>query len=146
MHEHTLLILGCGWLGSRVAELAIARGWKVTATLRNPEKATRLQAMGCQVVLLDFDTPLDCEREFKEGHFVVRTLPATKHIVVMAIASRFGKLGAYLSTSNGVRPVALSAIGIYTSCAAMSPWQPSHGLEVKMLRAEGKRITFAQAS
>lgn len=129
-----------------MAELAIARGWKVTATLRNPEKATRLQAMGCQVVLLDFDTPLDFEREFKEVDFVLNSIPATKRIEMNAIASRFDKLGAYLNTIKYHRQIFLSSIGIYPSRSGIFSEQHTDGLDEKLLLAEEKLLTFPHTS
>ena len=146
MHKHTLLILGCGWLGSRVAELAIARGWKVTATLRNPEKAARLQAMGCQVVLLDFDKPQDFEGEFKEVDFVLNSIPATKRIEMSAVARRFDNLGSYLNTIKYNRQIFLSSIGIYPNRSGVLTEQYADELDEKLLLAEEKMLTFPHTS
>lgn len=50
----SIAILGAGYVGSELARLAIARGWRVAALTRNPEKAAALRALGCaQVVEAD---------------------------------------------------------------------------------------------
>ena len=46
-----LVIFGCGYVGGALAEAALARGARVTALTRNPEKAARLAARGVEVVV-----------------------------------------------------------------------------------------------
>lgn len=45
-----LVIFGCGYVGSALADAALARGAQVTALTRNAEKAARLRARGLTVV------------------------------------------------------------------------------------------------
>jgi len=42
----SMLILGCGYLGSRLAKLAISTGWKVGALTRNPQTCRQLASIG----------------------------------------------------------------------------------------------------
>ncbi len=48
-----LVIFGCGYIGSALADVALAAGARVEALTRNPAKAAGLQAKGVQVVLAD---------------------------------------------------------------------------------------------
>lgn len=53
----TLLIVGYGDIGQRVAKLALAEGRKVMALVRSAEKACHLAAHGISPVLADLDNP-----------------------------------------------------------------------------------------
>lgn len=48
-----LVIFGCGYVGSALAEQALSRGVRVTALTRNDEKAAVLRASGVEVVVAD---------------------------------------------------------------------------------------------
>lgn len=53
----SIAILGAGYVGSELARLAIARGWRVAALTRNPARAESLRALGCdEVVVADIAT------------------------------------------------------------------------------------------
>ncbi len=47
------IILGCGYTGRRTAALLISRGWKVTATTRDPGALCGLRDLGANVVVFD---------------------------------------------------------------------------------------------
>jgi nucleoside-diphosphate-sugar epimerase len=49
----TVLIVGCGYLGNRVAALLRERGDRVIATTRKPERAEAFRAQGIEPVLYD---------------------------------------------------------------------------------------------
>jgi nucleoside-diphosphate-sugar epimerase len=55
--EH-LLILGCGYVGERLAVAARARGMRVTGTTRRPERAQALRTRGIEAVVADSPTEL----------------------------------------------------------------------------------------
>ncbi len=52
-----LLIFGCGYLGTCVAERFVARGSSVAAVTRSPAKATDLAARGIEPILADLMQP-----------------------------------------------------------------------------------------
>ena len=54
----TSLIVGCGYLGRRVASLLLERGGVVYGTTRNPDKARRLAEMGVRPMLVHVTQPL----------------------------------------------------------------------------------------
>lgn len=52
-----LVIFGCGYVGSALAEAALAAGARVEALTRNPEKAAALRTKGIMVVVADLASP-----------------------------------------------------------------------------------------
>lgn len=57
LHGKRLVIFGCGYVGSALAQAAIAAGARVEALTRNPAKAAALRAAGlAQVVVADLAT------------------------------------------------------------------------------------------
>ncbi|HEY6008245.1 MAG TPA: SDR family oxidoreductase [Geobacteraceae bacterium] len=52
-----ILIIGCGDIGRRVARLALARGAKVSALVRSPEKAVALEESGIRALVANLDDP-----------------------------------------------------------------------------------------
>src|SRR4051794_12365321 len=59
--RHTLLV-GCGYLGSRVADLLRRAGDTILATTRKPERADELRRAGYEPVLLDVLRPAPLPR------------------------------------------------------------------------------------
>lgn len=70
-----LVIFGCGYIGSAVAEAALAAGAHVEALTRNPDKAAALRAAGlAKVVVADLASP-DWHAQVEGGpDFVVNTV------------------------------------------------------------------------
>ena len=70
-----LVIFGCGYVGSAVAQAALAAGARVEALTRNPEKAAALRAAGLtKVVVADLAT-MDWHAQLEGGpDFVVNTV------------------------------------------------------------------------
>ena len=57
LHGKRLVIFGCGYVGSELAQAAIAAGMRVEALTRNPDKAAALRAAGlAKVVVADLST------------------------------------------------------------------------------------------
>ncbi len=52
-----VLIIGCGYLGSRIGKLLLEQGMSVTATTASPERISELEALGFQGVHLDLSKP-----------------------------------------------------------------------------------------
>ena len=58
---NTLLILGCGYVGSKLAAACVAQGIKVKATVRNQEAADKLMRQGFDVAINENPALLDTE-------------------------------------------------------------------------------------
>ena len=61
-----MLIIGCGYVGRRVADYQLARGRHVTALTRSPERAADFRAAGIEALVGDVTSPdslsqLSCE-------------------------------------------------------------------------------------
>ena len=65
-----ITIIGCGYLGSALAEVCIGKGWEVSALTRNSETAAKLRNMGVNRVVEsqiendDWHTQLDPNQDF----------------------------------------------------------------------------------
>ena len=65
-----ITIIGCGYLGSALAEVCIGKGWEVSALTRNSETAAKLRSMGVNRVVEsqiendDWHTQLDPNQDF----------------------------------------------------------------------------------
>jgi nucleoside-diphosphate-sugar epimerase len=110
----TLLIVGCGDIGRRVARLLAGR-WRVLALTRHPEDAAALRALGAEPLVGDLDRPETLGRFGPVADAVLhlapppgegRSDPRTRHLVrALARAGRVRRL-VYASTS-----------GVYGDCA-----------------------------
>lgn len=70
-----LVIFGCGYIGSAVAEVALAAGARVEALTRNPGKAAALRAMGLPKVVVADLASTDWHAHLEPGpDFVVNTV------------------------------------------------------------------------
>src|SRR6476660_6347678 len=68
-----VVIIRCGFTGSRVAERFLARGAHVTATARNLESLAGLAKLGARLVRWDAASPQ--EIEIVEGALVLHSVP-----------------------------------------------------------------------
>ncbi|MBI5422648.1 MAG: NAD-dependent epimerase/dehydratase family protein [Opitutae bacterium] len=71
-----LVIFGCGYVGSALADAALARGARVTALTRNAEKASALRARGVAVVEADLAND-GWHGRIERADFVANTVSAS---------------------------------------------------------------------
>lgn len=57
MNAHSIFIVGCGDIGSRVARIWLANDWTVSALARSEETEARLAALGVDTIRGDLDDP-----------------------------------------------------------------------------------------
>jgi nucleoside-diphosphate-sugar epimerase len=97
-----LLILGCGYTGSRVLQLARSRGREVVATLRRPEPALPLRGLGVELLIWP---------ELDER--IAAYLNADTHVVVCfpANAATDTRIAPLLAAARSV--VYISSTGVY---------------------------------
>ena len=109
----TLTILGCGYIGSALAEVALEKNWTVSALTRNEETGRKLESMGVQNVVV---SRLDCDEWHSyidpNQDFVVNCVGAfspsldgyvTSYIEGQKSAMKWieaGKVNSYLFTSS----------------------------------------------
>lgn len=103
----SLLILGCGYIGQAVAQLAIDRGWRVGAVTRNPAKAQKLREMGvAEVAEAQLETPQWAE-PFAPGW------QAALYAVSASERSEAGYRQAYVDLQRAQGPL-LQRLGVRT--------------------------------
>jgi len=114
----SIAILGAGYVGSQLARLAIARGWRVAALTRNPEKAAALRVLGCERVV-EADIASDAWHEELRGPF--------SFVVNCASPGGGGIEGYRHSCVAGMRSVSVwlarmpSGTVVYTSSTGVYP-------------------------
>ena len=54
-----IAIIGCGWVGERLAKYLVGKNHHVIATTTSPEKIVPLQQVATEVQLLDFNSTID---------------------------------------------------------------------------------------
>ncbi|MBK1671831.1 NAD(P)-dependent oxidoreductase [Ectothiorhodospira shaposhnikovii] len=70
-----VLIMGCGYVGERVAHRLNHSGRRVTAVVRNPERAEYLRSQGIEALLADLDTGDRLEALPLAGALVLHSAP-----------------------------------------------------------------------
>jgi nucleoside-diphosphate-sugar epimerase len=77
-----ILIAGCGWLGTFVAQALVARGDRVVGVRRDPRAASELEALGVEPLLIDLLRPQDAGRLPDDVEAIVACLaPAARGAV-----------------------------------------------------------------
>ncbi len=112
-----ILIFGCGYVGGAVANVALARGWIVTALTRNAEKAEALASRGVEVIQADLaDTAWHARVERRQD------------IVLNCVSSGGGGLAGYRhSYVEGMKSIlawaapGVPATFIYTGSTSVYP-------------------------
>jgi len=69
-------ILGCGWLGTALAEELIASGYEVNGSSTSPEKISKLAKMGIQPFLIDITEHKALPDKFLKASILVIALPS----------------------------------------------------------------------
>ena len=102
------MIFGCGYLGRRVAQLAIRDGHKLWATTRRPEKRKELISAGMHPILADWT-----------DRRTLVNLPDVKHLVICVSYDRQSSHDRYESQVGGLRNL-LQAISPETKVCYVS--------------------------
>ncbi len=109
----SLLIIGCGYVGRRVAAEYLRRGIPVQGVVRSPESAALLQAMGITAHIADLDGP-DLKGLSFEGselfYFAPPPSQGETDTRVRNLTAAFERLG------HPSRIVYLSTTGVYGDC------------------------------
>ena len=110
MDKAHLLILGCGYVGEKLARACVTEGIKVTATTRSKARADELRTMGIEAVVVDCPASLSDEL-LSQCDALLDSLPLTRDESSMhasqpqwipGIAPKLTKLkwAGYLSTTG----------------------------------------------
>lgn len=117
LHDRTVLILGCGFTGQRVARRCIQLGAQVIATTRSPARLADLAADGATILALDVADPAqraDLKRTLPADLLVLHSVPLITHDrrlldptpwLLDTLGERIARL-VYLSTTGVYGPAA----------------------------------------
>ncbi|WP_321529162.1 SDR family oxidoreductase [Sedimenticola selenatireducens] len=108
------VIIGCGYLGQRVARACLQQGLPVTGVVRSTASAGALQAAGLQARVLDLDVPSDslpALRDTELFYFAPPPRQGTEETRVRRLIAGFEQSG------HPRRVVYLSTTGVYGDCA-----------------------------
>lgn len=114
VHMNPVLIVGCGYVGLRVARVALAQGRRVTALARGADSATRLAAQGIEPVAGDLDDPESLGRLPGRDAMVYYFAPPPASGVSDPRMRNF--LEALASAARPARVVLISTSGVYGDC------------------------------
>lgn len=135
-----VLILGCGYVGERLAAACLADGIRVSGTTRCAQRAAELRAMGVQAVLAA--TPLQIPAGLlADVHAVVDSIPLSRS-ASGASAPQVGWLPLLAASLRGLRWAGyLSTTGVYGDAAGAWvdeswPCNPDSPRGLERLKAE----------
>lgn len=108
------IILGCGYLGKRVASTCLQQGEAVTGVVRSLASAEALRAAGIEAVVLDLDQPLASPLPLADRELFYFAPPPAQGFE----ETRVGRLiDGFQLAGQPRRVVYLSTTGVYGDCA-----------------------------
>lgn len=142
--KNPVLIVGCGYIGRRVAALLQARHCHVTGIVRSPESVAELKALDIDGICADLDT----------------WIPAVVADVIYyfapppGVGSRDTRMTRFLAAIDKARPprriIYISTSAVYGDCngawiTEQQPVNPTTGRGQRRLDAERQLIAWAEA-
>jgi nucleoside-diphosphate-sugar epimerase len=114
MSAREVLIIGCGYIGARVAALEMAEGAHVRALARSHEAAARLSALGIRPVAGDLDRPESLRDLSVANAELYYFAPPPSHGSTDSRMEAFS--AAVLPPGLPKRAVLISTTGVYGDC------------------------------
>lgn len=141
-----IVIIGCGYIGQRVGKLWQQRGGSVTALARSRETASRLEALGFQVIPGDLDDAASLNGLALESALVYYFAPPPASAVEDTRMGHF--LDALSERNKPERIVYISTSGVYGDSGGAwlneeSPVAPANDRSRRRLHAEQNLRRFA---
>jgi nucleoside-diphosphate-sugar epimerase len=156
----TVLIVGCGYIGRRVAGLLLAENVPVTGGVRSKESAAALEGSGIQVITVDLDQPVaksvwahrfddvfyfapppaQGEQDPRMQAFLesldVEAPP--RRIVCISTSAVYGDCqGAWINESQAVNPATARGHRRLDAEQRLSAWCNAHDTQWTVLRVPG---------
>jgi len=108
------VIVGCGYVGSRLAQAEARQGHVVRAIVQTAASAARLSAAGWTAMPLDLDQPITLDTGWMRDAVVYYLVPPPPHGLTDPRLLRF--LSALEPSAYPARIVLLSTSGVYGDC------------------------------
>jgi len=113
MKQQSVLIAGCGYIGTKVATLEQQSGNAVSAILRNPHKAAALSLQSIEVILADLDQAINANLSLQNKGLYYFAPPPE-------IGIQDSRIENFLNQIPGVQKPAkillISTTGVYGDC------------------------------
>jgi len=158
--EKSVLIVGCGYIGRRVAALLQASGEAVTGCVRSEESALQLRLEGMDAVQIDLDSPAappvwaagfreifyfapppaEGGTDTRMGRFLLALDPARppQRVVYISTSAVYGDCdGAWITEAREPRPTTARGQRRLDAEQQLTAWCRSHGSEWVVLRVPG---------
>jgi len=135
-----VLIVGCGYIGKRVARLAHEKGAKITALLRTPEKIDEIKPVISRTLAINLDDPSTLSSIPADGATIFYFAPPPGGGVLDPRARNFCD-----SIAQGIKPaklIYLSTSGVYGDCGDLPVTEDT---QPNPETARGKRRLDAEA-
>ena len=151
-----VLIVGCGYIGRRVANLLRARGCAVTGLVRSPESARELAGTGKPALVCDLDSDVPALDAGASDIFyfapppgeggtdtrMTRFLAALRHvprrIVYISTSAVYGDCnGAWIDEYQPVNPTTARGRRRLDAERQVTAWSQAHGVQWIILRVPG---------
>jgi nucleoside-diphosphate-sugar epimerase len=153
--DNPVLIVGCGYIGRRVARRLQAGGHAVTGLVRSAGSARELAAAGVDALVRDLDRdipPLDAA--FRVVYYfapppgvggtdtrmtrVLDALAAPRRIVYISTSAVYGDCdGAWIDEDHPLRPTTARGARRLDAERQLRAWAQGHGVEWVILRVPG---------
>ena len=152
--EIPVLIVGCGYIGRRVAALAMDQGQQVTGLVRSAESAHVLLAAGISVLQADLDRPLSPLSagnvyyfapppgagmvDTRMQHFLDALAMVPQRIVYISTSAVYGDCdGAWIDEQQPVAPTTGRGRRRLDAEQQLQNWCRGHGSQWVILRVPG---------
>lgn len=108
-------ILGCGWIGKRLAFNLLSNNYELYTTNRFIEKKTELDGLGCNAFVVNFehnDFDISVSKTFRDLDAIIISVSISKLRKLSLQKSIFIKVNDFLSNYKS-KLILLSSIGVY---------------------------------
>ncbi|MXV38884.1 hypothetical protein GO491_09410 [Flavobacteriaceae bacterium Ap0902] len=113
--EMKIGILGCGWLGKKLAQCLLADAHEVYTSNTRASKAQELVHMGCQSYVVDFlsdDIDMEIAQTFQSLDYIVMSVAVSRRAAIERQEKMFGQVIQFLEGYVG-NTVLFTTTGIY---------------------------------
>lgn len=128
-------ILGCGWLGTRVAT-KLSSTHEIFTTSRSAENCNHLKKLNFRAFQMDFEQEMEMEaaisKQFQNLNTIIISLPVSKNAFSSAV---FHHVQAFLKDYNG-QMILFSSLGIYPQTNGIYTENSEENLNENILAAE----------
>lgn len=133
MSKVNITIIGCGWLGKKLAEVLISDGHKVYGSTTSPERIPELEAVTIDVFVMDNVNPVIPEEVISNTDVAIITVPPFNRDQPKAYGEYLDKISEQFSDE---------VIRVFTSSTGVYPKEAGEYDETYSFSAEEKNALY----